>query len=136
MSTYKVKIEPVEDGFWMASVPAVQGCRTQAKTLVLAKRRIRDALGLFVNDAEKAKLEFEVNLPGEAKRSLAQYKKEAAALIISQRRAKEAAKEFVELTAKRLHMPVREVAELMGVSHQRVDQIARYPKRTAHARSG
>ena len=74
VKTFKVVLEPVEDGFWMASVPHVQGCRTQAKSLVLAKRRIRDALALFVDGAEKASLAFEVKLPGEAQRTLEQYR--------------------------------------------------------------
>ncbi len=41
---YTVIIEQDEDGFFVASVPALPGCYTQAKTMVTLKERVREAI--------------------------------------------------------------------------------------------
>ena len=43
---FKVLIERDEDGFFVASVPALPGCHTQAKTLPELMKRIREAIQL------------------------------------------------------------------------------------------
>ncbi|MDO8470491.1 MAG: type II toxin-antitoxin system HicB family antitoxin [bacterium] len=43
---FKVLIERDEDGFLVASVPALPGCHTQAKTLPDLIKRVRDAIRL------------------------------------------------------------------------------------------
>lgn len=43
---FKVFIEFDEDGYYVASVPALPGCHTQAKTLPELKKRIKDAIKL------------------------------------------------------------------------------------------
>jgi predicted RNase H-like HicB family nuclease len=45
-----------EAGWWVASVRKVRGCHTQGRTVDEARRRIREALELFVDDARKATL--------------------------------------------------------------------------------
>ena len=46
---FKVLIEQDEDGWYVASVPELQGCYTQGRTLDQARRRIRDAITLVLN---------------------------------------------------------------------------------------
>ena len=46
---YKVDIERDEDGYYVASVPALPGCHTQAKTLDQLMGRIQEAIGLYLN---------------------------------------------------------------------------------------
>lgn len=53
---YTMRCERDESGWWVVEVPEVQGCHTQARSLAEARRRIRDALSLFVDDAETAEL--------------------------------------------------------------------------------
>lgn len=125
MKTYRVVIEPIEDGWWMASVPSVQGCRTQGRTIKRATRRIREALSLFVNDAEKAGLEVELKLPGDFKRAIEKYKAEARAARDAQTRTAELAKRLASRAVRELHLTMREAGKLLGVSHQRIEQIAR-----------
>lgn len=48
-SQFKVLIERDEDGFFVASVPALPGCHTQAKTLAELHERIRDAIRLCLS---------------------------------------------------------------------------------------
>jgi predicted RNase H-like HicB family nuclease len=45
---FGVVIERDEDGFFVASVPALRGCHTQAKSLDVLMRRIREAIELCV----------------------------------------------------------------------------------------
>jgi predicted RNase H-like HicB family nuclease len=49
---FKIIIEQDEDGFFVAHVPALTGCHTQAKTLPELKRRIREAIALCLEEAK------------------------------------------------------------------------------------
>jgi predicted RNase H-like HicB family nuclease len=63
MNTYHVAYERDRTGWWVASVREVRGCHTQGRTVDEARRRIREALGLFVANADKANLVDSVKLP-------------------------------------------------------------------------
>ena len=43
---FKILIEQDEDGFFVASVPELHGCHTQAKSLDVLMKRIREAIEL------------------------------------------------------------------------------------------
>jgi len=43
---FNVVIEQDEDGFFVASVPALRGCHTQAKSLDVLIKRVREAIEL------------------------------------------------------------------------------------------
>ncbi len=43
---FRVIVEQDEDGFFTATVPALPGCYTQAKTMPILKERIRDVITL------------------------------------------------------------------------------------------
>src|SRR5438093_11899068 len=60
--TYRVEIERDAAGMWVASVPSIPGAHTQGRTIDQARRRIREALSLWVEDADRAHLGFEVRL--------------------------------------------------------------------------
>ena len=49
---FKVLIEQDEDGFFVANVPALPGCQTQAKNLPELKKRIREAVLLCLDVAK------------------------------------------------------------------------------------
>lgn len=49
---FKVLIERDEDGFFVASVPALPGCHTQAKNLPELMDRVRDAIRLSLRVAK------------------------------------------------------------------------------------
>jgi predicted RNase H-like HicB family nuclease len=48
---FKIIVEQDEDGFFVASVPALPGCHTQAKTLLELKERIKEAISLCLEEA-------------------------------------------------------------------------------------
>ena len=54
-SKYKVVIERDEDGFFVASVPALPGCHTQAKDLSVLMERVRDTIRLCLEVARDNK---------------------------------------------------------------------------------
>src|SRR5215211_1312919 len=60
---YRVRYTRDESRWWQASIPAVQGCHTQGRTIEEARRRIREALGLFVDNATNATLKDDVQMP-------------------------------------------------------------------------
>lgn len=57
---FTVVVERDEDGYYVASVPALPGCHTQAKSLDELMLRIREAIALNIEDGTegKASLEF------------------------------------------------------------------------------
>src|SRR6476619_4645318 len=54
VKTYHVAYERDASGWWVASVRELRGCHTQGRTVDEARRRIREALDLFVDDARRA----------------------------------------------------------------------------------
>jgi predicted RNase H-like HicB family nuclease len=48
MKKFNVVIERDEDGYYVASVPELPGCHTQAKTLDELRRRIEEAIKLYL----------------------------------------------------------------------------------------
>jgi predicted RNase H-like HicB family nuclease len=58
--SFDVVIERDEEGFYVASVPELHGCHTQAKSLDLLMERIREAIALCleVQGQPGTKLEF------------------------------------------------------------------------------
>jgi predicted RNase H-like HicB family nuclease len=57
---FSVVIERDEEGYYVASVPALPGCHTQARSLDELMDRVREAIALWleVNAAEADGLEF------------------------------------------------------------------------------
>lgn len=48
--TFTYVIEQDEDGYYIADVPELPGCHTQAKRLGELKERILEAIHLYLND--------------------------------------------------------------------------------------
>lgn len=58
---FNVVVERDEDGVFVATVPALPGCHTQAQTMSELMERIREAIALHLeveNDTPPPKLEF------------------------------------------------------------------------------
>ena len=57
---FNVLIERDEDGYYVATVPALSGCHTQARSLDELMERIREAIALCleVESADAESLEF------------------------------------------------------------------------------
>ena len=124
MKHYRVAYERDESGWWVASVRGVRGCHTQGRTVDEARRRIREALELFVDDARKATIVDDVKLPTGAARAVRAYATLRKKAEEEDRRAALAARRAVRvLRTGRLKMSARDTARLLGLSHQRVHQL-------------
>src|SRR5712692_1613727 len=124
MSAYHVTYERDESGWWVASVREVRGCHTQGRTVDEARRRIRKAMELFVDDARSAKLIDNVKLPAPASKAIRLYAALRRQADREDQRASLAARRAVRLLrGGKLKMSARDAARLLGVSHQRVHQL-------------
>ncbi|HBR14253.1 MAG TPA: HicB family protein [Candidatus Omnitrophica bacterium] len=55
---FTVLIERDEDGMLLASVPALRGCHTQAKTIPILLERVREAINLCLEVEKPTNFEF------------------------------------------------------------------------------
>jgi len=125
--TYTVRFEKDSDsGWWIVTVPEVQGCRTQGRSLAEGRRRIREALALFIDEgaAEKASLVDDIRLPAATRDVLHQASAARAQLDKVQSRAKKATESAARALTRKAGLSVRDAAEMLGVSHQRIQQLA------------
>jgi predicted RNase H-like HicB family nuclease len=118
VKSYRVVYELDESGHWIARMPGVKGCHTYGRSLSEARSRIREALSLFVDDAKRAELVEDIRLPAAMRRLVAAYQ---GARDRAERERKQA-----ESAARRLagRLSRRDAAELLSLSHQRVQQLA------------
>ena len=65
--TYRAVYEREPDGRWTVEIPKVKGCHTYGRTIEQARERIREALGLYVDNAETAEIDDDVRMPGSVK---------------------------------------------------------------------
>ena len=55
---FNVVIEKDEDGYFVASVPELRGCHTQAKSLDVLMKRVKEAIQLCLEVEEPVSNEF------------------------------------------------------------------------------
>jgi predicted RNase H-like HicB family nuclease len=121
MATYTVRYEQDEGGWWVASIKEVKGVHTQGRSIEAARKRVREALATAVDDADTAELVDDIKLPATFKRELATLRRAQLQAKREQEHASKLAIKIArELAAK---MSVRDAAAVMGLSHQRVQQL-------------
>ena len=128
MSAYRVVYERDQEGWWVASVPTVPGCHSQARTLRGARARIREALSLDDDQARSAELIDDVRLPLEARRALSGSRHARERAERERSFAQASTRDAARLLTERFDLSVRDAAELLGLSHQRVQQLVAAPK--------
>jgi predicted RNase H-like HicB family nuclease len=132
MSKYTVSYERDKSGWWVAQVKEAPEAITQGRTIAEARRRIREALALALNDdrkAERAKLVDDVKLPPDARRALARAQAARKRLEAETARVQGSTEAAIRQLVKRLGLSVRDAGELLGISHQRVQQLAHSGRR-------
>ncbi len=123
MTTYEVTYERDARGWWVATIPSVPGCHTQGRTLSGTRRRLREALGLWVDDAESAALVDDIRLPALVRISLERTHAARARVERDRHLARSVTREAARLLTADFGLSVRDAAELLGLSHQRIHQL-------------
>jgi predicted RNase H-like HicB family nuclease len=123
MKTYRVVYELDESGHWIVTVPAVKGCHTYGRSIRQARERIREALGLFVRGAGRARLVDEVRLPVNLRRLVNVQRSARKSAEEQQARAQAAIRNAVRRLTREHRLSVRDAGELLGISYQRVQQL-------------
>lgn len=121
--SYRVVIERDENGAWLARVPSVPSCHTHGRTLKQVRRRIREALELWVDDARHAELRFEIRLPTAIRKELRTARSTREQSVRAQREASDAVSRAARELTQKAGLSLRDAAELLGMSHQRVQQV-------------
>jgi predicted RNase H-like HicB family nuclease len=120
---YGVVFERDETGAWIGRVPSVRGCHTYGRTLEQARRRIREALALWVDDADRAELVEEIRLPARATKQIRVSREDRDEVEATRGRAHASTIRAARTLVDDLHLGLRDAAELLGLSHQRVQQL-------------
>jgi predicted RNase H-like HicB family nuclease len=115
-----VVFERDETGAWVAWVPSVPGCHTYGWSISQTSSRLRDALALWRADAPTARPEF--RLPPDVQESIVAAQRSARRAEAAVDHANAALAATVTVLA-RARFSRRDTAVLLGISHQRVQQI-------------
>ena len=122
---YHVVFERDENGAWIVCVPSAPGCHTYGRTIDQARRRIREALGLWVDDAEKAEFVEDIRLPVRAEDALRRSNRARADAERRRELAHAATTQTAKVLVEDLQLSLRDAGELLGLSCQRVLQLVR-----------
>jgi predicted RNase H-like HicB family nuclease len=124
--TYAVDLERDEAGWWVASVRGVPGCHTQGRSIRQSLSRVREALAVCVGeDVPSDALEPCVHLEAEARRAVSRYESACKRLERDRIAARTATAEAVETLVGGLSLSVRDAGDVLGLSHQRVNQLTK-----------
>ena len=136
MKTYQVECEWDATGWWVVTVPEVAGAVTQCKRLDKVRHDVGEVLELLTGKKPGTyQLDIHTSVPGQAG--------ELAAKALGLRAEVEQLTSLVATTTSSAVVKLsesgfsmRDIGQLVGVSHQRVDQILKTTKRASARRSG
>ncbi len=145
MSTYRVVVSR-EDPWWVATAYGEglpeHGVATESRTIAGLQDEIRDLIVLrtdadlrmpYKQAAHSFGLDWEYDLPPDAEKKLRQYQESRLRLTEAQATYADRAQGAADALAATLHASIRDIAQLMELSFQRVQQLL---ARTRHKMGG
>ena len=123
MATYHVDIERDESGAWIATVTGVPGAHTYGRSLRQVRQRTREALSLWVDDADNSNLDFELHLSRDARIALRRASSARRATTRARHASSAATSDAAAVLVRDCSLSLRDAAELLGLSHQRLQQL-------------
>jgi predicted RNase H-like HicB family nuclease len=130
MTKYRVKLDRDASGSWIAKCLDVPGCHTYGRSLRQARSRIREALALWVDDADTAELDFQYHFPSEWREAVDACRRSRERALNAERDSQALTAAIVTELTRSQGLSLRDVAEMFGLSHQRVQQIVQGATRT------
>ena len=135
MTTHKAlaryRVKAVRSGEWWAiTVPALRGVFSQAKRLSRVEATVREAIAMMldIDEAEVGQIEVEVQPPEAVADLLDELRRSTSIADEAAAAAARARREAVRLLSE-AGLPMRDIGEILGVSHQRISQIlAQHPR--------
>ena len=124
-ATHSYRVEAVRSGnWWSITVPELSGVFSQAKRLDQVEATAREAIAMMLDiaEAEVGSLEVDVTPPATVVEVLKRLEDFVATANEATDAATAARREAAQLLRDE-GLPIRDVGELIGVSHQRVSQI-------------
>jgi predicted RNase H-like HicB family nuclease len=106
---------------WLVQIKGLAGCQTYGRSLHEAAKRIREALALWL-DRDPAELMITDELPKDLEAMSRQVARSRADAEKAGTRAQEATTAAVRRLTE-MGLSRRDAAELLGISHQRVQQL-------------
>ena len=119
---YTVTYERDEGGLWVARVKGIAGCHTQGRTIAQARDRIREALALFDERADKAQLDDDVRLPGDVNRLVSAQRSARSKREAVEARLRDLNVRAARVLTKQVGLSLRDAGELLGASQESVRQ--------------
>ena len=119
------RVEAVRSGdWWSITVPELSGVFSQAKRLDQVEATAREAIAMMldIDEAKVGALEVGVTPPATVVELLKRLEDFVATANEATEAAAAARREAAQLLREE-GLPIRDVGELIGVSHQRVSQI-------------
>lgn len=124
---FELELDATKGPAWIVTIPSVQGCHSWGRSLVEARRNIREALAVSLDDdardaiAESAVLEEDVRLPRMTAAALRRWRSARAATeqVVAKARAKEAA----AARGVTAGLSLRDAGELLGLSQEGVRKV-------------
>jgi predicted RNase H-like HicB family nuclease len=136
---YTASYSQDQDGYWNVEVLEEQGCHSYGRSLLEASRRIREALAGWIETVHGVPvpddsvlsigmvLVLDVEIEGLP--PVDELRRERSSL--EERQAQLAAETAQAVRALRTVLTVRDTATALGISHQRVQQLAHQTTRTS-----
>lgn len=110
-----------DEDVWLVHIRGVDGCQTYGRSIRQAEARIREALGAWL-DREPESLVITPELPQDVALLATEVSQARSAAeragVDAQRATAEAVKRLTKMGVSR-----RDAADLLGISHQRVQQL-------------
>lgn len=128
--TYTVEAERDETGWWVVTVPALPSVVTQGRNLAKVREHAREAIAVTLEvdrdvdnvDVETIGVDVRVQLPSAARALVTEAEAARAAAVAARHAAHQQTRTAArELT--RLGLSMRDTADVLGLSHQRVQQL-------------
>lgn len=110
--------------WWAVRIPGVDGAFTQARRIDQIEAMARDVIALMLDVPEDSfDLDVHVDLPPEAEEGVRRLQKARQEAYDAQAGLTAAAGSAAQILVRDLGLTVRDAGRILGVSHQRVDQL-------------